>query len=238
MCERTQLTLSFPPQTPTLPPGQVPLSLLLSFDYWRQVLWPLWSEEHPGEKITLTKSLPSCQSNIIEDCAKNTESWAKCPLFQNLSGHCPRFLIKGIPRKWTLQRDTAPSTNPPSYKKESLKLTRTELSKVWFVDWYRLSTGYHDRISTESERKPLKTCIAISHCQDIKGHCFIFYKLSVYDGLDYFNGSLPQTVWEALHEREQCVIQCSLHPHKMLKMIPTGQNLDFCFLPSLLSTGS
>lgn len=118
MCERTQLTLNFPPQTPTLPPGQVPLSLLLSFDSWRQVLWPLWSEEHLGEKITLTKPLPSCQSNIIEDCAKNTGSWDKCPLFRNPSGHCPRFPIKAIPRKWALQRAIAPSANPPAIKKK------------------------------------------------------------------------------------------------------------------------
>lgn len=76
--------------------------------------------------------------------------------------------------------------------------------------------------------------IAIWHCQDTQAHDLIFYKLSICNWLKKeFNSPLPQIVWEALPEREQYIIQCNFHTHKMVKMVPTRQNLDFLCSDSL-----
>ena len=72
------------------------------------------------------KPLPSHQSNIIEDYAKNTRSWDKHPSYINPSSHCPPFPIKDIPRKCALQglaQTALPSTTPSSCERERLLLT-------------------------------------------------------------------------------------------------------------------
>lgn len=46
-----------------------------------------------------------------------------------------------------------------------------------------------------------------------------------------FNSPLPQIAWEALPEREQYIIQCDFHTHKMVKMVPTqGKTWTSCVL--------
>ena len=61
------------------PPSQTP-ALLSGFDFSGQGLWPLWSEEHPGWKMTLiTELLHLCWSSIIEDYAKTLGAETSVP---------------------------------------------------------------------------------------------------------------------------------------------------------------
>lgn len=175
MCERTQFTLTFPPQIPTLP----------DFDYFRLGLWPVWSEEHPGGKITVTKPLLSCRSSIIGDCATNTGSWDKCPLFRNLSSHSPPFPM--------IDMSIAGSGWAPAFfhRRCQLHKGRTqahESSAVQCAPW--TGTGYtvcyHDRVRTESESKHVEICLATWHCQDSQAHYVIFYPLSICNGFFFF----------------------------------------------------
>lgn len=91
--------------------------------------------------------------------------------------------------------------------------------------WVHTTCSY---LSRESKRKHLDMYIATWHCQDTQAHDLIFYKSAVCNWLKKeSNSPLPQIVWEALPEREQYIIQCNLHTHKMVKMVPTRQNWDF-----------
>ena len=208
------------------PPSQTP-TLLSGFDFPGQGLWPLQSEAQPGWKMPLiTKLLHLCCSSIIEDCAKNIGSWDKYHLFRKPSSHpLPTFPPKDIPRKGAWQGGAGPQLS--STKEVRFKLRRTVQSQVRSMAWWWVHTisSYHSR---ESKRKHLDMYIATWHCQDTQAHDLIFYKLSVCNWLKKkFNSPLPQIIWETLPGREQDINQYNLHTHKMVKIVPTGQNLDF-----------